>query len=121
MNNRIKQIRQYLNLTQSEFAEELGLSKNYISLIENGQRSLGDQSIKVLCSKHSVNEEWIREGTGSMLRKQSQQEELAMWVKSLSDKGATSSQIRIAKILTRLSPDDWIAIDHMIDQIKNIE
>ena len=44
MKERIKFLREKLGKSQEEFGKELGLSRNYISLIENGQRNLSDQS-----------------------------------------------------------------------------
>ena len=66
MNKRIRELRETLKKSQDEFAKELELSRNYISLVENGQRNLSSQSIKLLCSIHNVNEEWLRTGNGEM-------------------------------------------------------
>lgn len=66
MNERIKKLRIMLSLTQQEFAEKLGLTKNYISLIENGDRNLSEQSIKVLCREFNVNKEWLQSGVGEI-------------------------------------------------------
>ncbi|MFR4336942.1 MAG: helix-turn-helix domain-containing protein [Lachnospira pectinoschiza] len=54
-------------MSQDVFAEKLGLTKNYISLVENGNRNLSEQSIKVLCSILNVNEEWLRTETEKCL------------------------------------------------------
>ncbi len=37
MNNRIKQRRKELNMTQEELAEKLGITVNWLSKIENGK------------------------------------------------------------------------------------
>ena len=68
MNERIKALRKKLKMSQDIFAEKLGLTKNYISLIENGNRSLSRQSMKVLCSMFNVNEDWLQNGTGNMFK-----------------------------------------------------
>ena len=68
MNERIKALRKKLKMSQDIFAEKLGLTKNYISLIENGNRSLSRQSMKVLCSMFNVNEDWLRNGIGDMFK-----------------------------------------------------
>lgn len=67
MNERIKLLRKELNLSQELFADRLGLTKNYISLVENGNRNLSEQSQKILCSLYNVNEEWLKSGTGEMV------------------------------------------------------
>ena len=45
MNERIKQIRRELGLTQQEFAERIGLKQNSIALIESGKRNISCQSV----------------------------------------------------------------------------
>lgn len=66
MNNRIRDVRKSISLNQDDFAKKLGLTKNYISLVETGQRNLSEQSIKVLCTEFNINEEWLRTGEGEM-------------------------------------------------------
>lgn len=66
MKERIKMIRKELNLNQEEFAQKVGLSKNYISLVENGNRNLADRTISDICRIFSINEDWLREGIEPM-------------------------------------------------------
>lgn len=67
MNERIKQIRRDLGLTQTEFAERIGLKQNSISLIESGKRNISDQAVLSICREYGVNEEWLRTGTGEKM------------------------------------------------------
>lgn len=80
MNNRIRMVRNDNGLTQTEFAEKLGLTKNFISLIENGNREPSDRTIKDICRIFSVQEEWLRTGDGEMLEPMSREEEIAQMV-----------------------------------------
>ena len=66
MNERIKQLRKCLGLTLEKFGERLGVGKSVLSQIENGRSSLTDQMFKSICREFSVNEEWLRDGTGEM-------------------------------------------------------
>lgn len=68
MNERIKILRKELKMSQDAFAKKLGLTKNYISLVESGNRNLSRQSIKVLCSIFNISEEWLRNGNGTMFK-----------------------------------------------------
>ena len=54
MNERIKQVRQTVGLTQSAFATALGLSRNYIAMIEIGQRDPSDRTIADICRVYNV-------------------------------------------------------------------
>ena len=76
LKDRIKALRERLGKSQDEFGKDLGLTRNYISLIENGQRNLSDQSIKVLCSLYDVNEKWLRTGNGEMFIPKTKNEQI---------------------------------------------
>lgn len=67
MNERIKQIRRELGLTQTEFAERIGLKQNSIALIESGKRNISDQAVLSICREYGVNEEWLQTGTGEKM------------------------------------------------------
>ena len=77
MQDRIKQVRQSEGLTQAEFAEKIGLSRNYIAMIEIGQREPSDRTIKDICRIFGVNEIWLRTGVGEPFTPLSRSEELA--------------------------------------------
>lgn len=62
---RIKELRkQKLNLTQSSFAQRLGLSPNAIARYENGDRQPGNQTIVSICREFNVNHNWLVDGKG---------------------------------------------------------
>lgn len=76
MNHRIRELRKALNLTQKEFAEKIGLKQNAISYMEKDGSTITEQNIRTICSQFSVNELWLRLGTGSMfLENQKRQKE----------------------------------------------
>lgn len=77
MQYRIKQVRQSEGLTQAEFAEKIGLSRNYIAMIEIGQREPSNRTIKDICRIFGVNEIWLRTGVGEPFTPLSRSEELA--------------------------------------------
>lgn len=66
MNERIKLLRQKLNLTQTEFAQKIGLQANTITTYEMGVRNPRDSNILIICREFNVNEEWLRNGNGEM-------------------------------------------------------
>ncbi len=76
MNERIKEIRQTVGLTQAEFAEKINLSRNYVAMMEIGQREPSARTISDICKGFNVNETWLRTGTGEMLRPQRRVEEI---------------------------------------------
>ena len=46
MNNRFKELRKELRLTQEEFAYKIGLSRSYVNLIEMGKKIPAERTIK---------------------------------------------------------------------------
>lgn len=62
MNERIRILREILNLKQSEFANAIGLTTSSISDMERGQAPITERTIIAICSKFKVNEEWLRYG-----------------------------------------------------------
>ncbi len=66
MNTRIRQLRKSLKLTQAQFASMIGLSQNYITLVESGDRSPSDRTVADICRVFSISQEWLRTGKGDM-------------------------------------------------------
>ena len=68
MKNRILKIRKDSKLNQEDFGLRLNLTKNYISLIETGNRIPSDRTISYICREFNVNEDWLKNGTGDMYK-----------------------------------------------------
>lgn len=66
LQTRLKEIRKYLNLTQSEFGKGIGISQGGYGALETGVRSLTDRTISQICQTYNVNEDWLRTGAGDM-------------------------------------------------------
>ena len=76
MNERIKQIRRKLGLTQTEFGKRIGLKQNSIALIESGKRNISAQAVLSICREYDVNENWLRTGDGEMFEELTEQQKL---------------------------------------------
>lgn len=66
MNTRIKVLRTHLKLSQTDFGEKLGVSRDVINNLENARVEPKELMIKTICSLLSVNEHWLRTGDGEM-------------------------------------------------------
>ena len=66
MNNRIKEIRTVLGLTQVKFSSLVSLSNGYIAGVETDRIPVSDRLVKLVCSTFNVNESWLRYGEGDM-------------------------------------------------------
>lgn len=66
INDRVREVRNALNLTQKEFGQKITLAQTYLSQIENGDRDVTEKIFKIICLQFSVNEKWLRTGVGEM-------------------------------------------------------
>lgn len=76
MNERIKEARKARKMTQQQLAEAIGLTQNYIAMIETGRREPSDRTIADICQVCGVDEIWLRTGTGEMFAPKTRREEL---------------------------------------------
>lgn len=77
MNDRIAQVRKQAGLTQEKFAEKIGLTRNFVWMIEKGDRVPSDRTIADICREFRVSESWLRTGEGEMFLPMDADEELA--------------------------------------------
>lgn len=78
INERVKYLRkEYLNLTQQDFADQLILGRATIAQIESGKINLTERNIGAICETFGVSENWLRTGEGEMLNTHSDDVKLA--------------------------------------------
>lgn len=120
MNERIKELRIALNLTQDAFAKRLGVKRNTIGNYETGNRVPSDQSIFSMCREFNVNEEWLRTGTGEMFNDLSQDEELAYIVGQAlpqADDFVKDTFIALGRLSQEFTADDWKVVKKFVDAL----
>lgn len=66
MHNRLRTVRKALNMSQREFGEKLGVSRDVISNLEYNRVRPKELLIRHVCELFSVSEEWFRTGEGEM-------------------------------------------------------
>ena len=86
MNERIKELRKTLNLTQQEFADRLSLKRNTIATYEIGKAVPSDRTLNDICREFNVNEDWLRNGTGEMFRAEEENSIIAKATMLLGEK-----------------------------------
>ena len=87
--NRVFSLRKYLNLTQNQFSEKIGLKFSAISMLENDKAPLTEANIRLICLTFGVNEEWLRHGNGEMLD---------------TEAGMSEREKRLIELFRKLSP-----------------
>jgi transcriptional regulator with XRE-family HTH domain len=85
---RLRAARKKLGLTQSTFAEKIGVSDATVSTTESGKTPLTEANLRLICLTFGLNEEWLRHGTGEMFDAHSPNEaELLECFRKLSSAG----------------------------------
>lgn len=110
MNTRIKQIRQEHGLTQSQFAEKIGLSRNYVAMVEIGQREPSDRTISDICRIFDIQEDWLRHGLEPMRAAKSREEEIAELVGSALT-GSSDFKKAVIRMICSRSDDELKALE----------
>ncbi len=112
MNNRIRTLRKYLDLTQQEFAEKIGSSQNILANYETGRRNPSNSVINNICKTFNVREEWLRNGEGEMFLPEAGNELEALAKKyNLSH----SAQIVIEKFVKMNESDRQILLNYFAE------
>lgn len=76
MDERIKELRKALKLTQQEFADKVGVKRNTIAQYETGRNPPIDAVVTSICREFRVSETWLRSGEGEMFLPVDADEEL---------------------------------------------
>lgn len=116
MNARIKEVRQLTGLTQAQFADRLNISRNYIALMEIGDRVPSDRTIADICREFGISEHWLRTGEGEMQIQMSEDDELTQ---IFTEIGASDDELAKAAIRMywHLSEKEKAVIHKMADNL----
>lgn len=119
MNNRIKELRKELDLTQDEFSSKIGLSRNFIAQIETGAKNPSDRTISDICREFNVNEEWLRSGNGPVFIEQTRDEQIASFIGGIQSIGDDSFKKRLISLLSEMTEDEWNLLEKMVIRLSN--
>ena len=124
MHKRISIIRKYYDLTQEAFAARINLSRNYVWMMENGDRAPSDRTISDICREFDVNETWLRTGEGEMFIKKTRSQEIADFFADLMV-GEDDFKTKLIAVLARTGPEEWLLMEkfarRLADEIKDEE
>jgi len=118
MNDRIKELRKAMNLSQEKFGELLGITKSGVSDIESGRRKVTDQHVIMLVN-NGVSEEWLRTGNGDMFVPGIKDKQISAMLADVMKSGEDSFRHRLVSALARLDDEGWDNLEKLIDMISN--
>lgn len=117
MENRIKQIRKELNLTQQEFADRVGVKRGGIANYEIGRNELSDAVISLICREFNINEIWLRTGNGEMFIELTCDEQIAAFIGSIHSTVDDTFKKRFVYMLSLLDESEWMLLEQIVNKI----
>ena len=115
MNTRIQQIKKTAKMTQDEFADKIGLSKNFVWMIEKGERTPSERTIKDICREFKVNYDWLVNGTGDMFQDDdSDAQAIVDSVMTGDNDFAKKTLVKFA----RLSEERWRQLQEILEELE---
>ena len=116
MNERIKELRLKLGLSQEDFGRRLGVGRGAITNIELNKVEPKPLFVDLICEQFRVNKEWLETGDGPMLADALPEDELAtIWaqIKTPDDDLIKA----IIKSYWQLNDSDKAAVRKMVDKM----
>lgn len=107
MNGRIKEIRLAYELTQEQFADKLGLSRNFINQLESGTKQPSDRTLSDICRIFSINETWLRSGEGKMKLDLTKNQEIAQFLNDVMAEDDEDFRKNFIEVLANLNEKQW--------------
>ena len=80
INQRIRELRKSMSLTQTDFGQRIGLKHGAVSKMEQDGNTITDQNVRLICDTFHVREHWLRTGEGPK-----EAEDGSVWLKKLAD------------------------------------
>jgi len=114
MNNRLKQIRKELDLSQDEFGKKIGMQSNSISTMESGVRPIVERTVIAVVKEFGVSRDWLETGDGEMF----DQSDARITV-VLEDilKGEDEVGKALLKTIATFSDEEWTLLRKMLDRL----
>ena len=70
INERIKEVRTVLKITQVNFSKKIYISQGSYNEIETGVRKVNDRIIQLICNQFNIDKDWLKTGKGEMFYKE---------------------------------------------------
>ena len=68
MKDRLRELRECLNLSRASFGEKIGVSGDVINNLERGRVEMKELTFNLIVKTYNVSPDWLRSGIGDMFR-----------------------------------------------------
>lgn len=105
IHERLKYLRDQLNLTTRAFGASINMSGGAITNMEKGQRNITDRTIRDICREYNVNPDWLINGNEPM------------YEDMVSDLDIDDDVKELVKQYSLLDDKDRLLVKNMIDSL----
>ena len=114
MKERIELIVKKSGLSKAKFAEKIGVSAPYVTMLCSGAGKPSDRTITDICREFGCNEVWLRTGEGEPFQERTREEEIMRFAVQ-TVKGSNEFRKALAAMLSKMTPDDWQNLERLYD------
>lgn len=112
---RIRTIRKDKGLSMEAFGEKIGISKQSVSKIENGERNPAETTIRTICSKFGVDYYWLTTGEGEPYI-----DDMDALIDEIAiEKGYDEETVKMLKKLFSLPPESFEFVMDLLRKLKD--
>ena len=112
MRTRIKEVRKLKGLTQVEFGKAVGVSGQYVTMLESGERSPSEALVQNICHEFNIRYDWLVNGEEPMMIPQDKYDELIQTILHNKSEFMRSAVMTISRI-----PGGWEALEQVVTQV----
>ena len=117
MNERLKQLRKALGLTQQEYADKIGSKRNTIAKYETNTNVPSTAVLSLICRVFNENEKWIKSGEGEMFLPITRDDEIAKLSTDLFKEEDDSFKTRLILTLAKLDENEWAVLEKIAKEL----
>lgn len=104
---RIKALRKFFGLNQTEFGKKIGLTQTSIANYEVSRRPCSESVILSICREYGCDETWLRTGEGEMFRPRNHREQVVEYLSRLLRDPSADFQLRLIELISQIPPEFW--------------
>lgn len=121
VNERIFDLRKNtLKMSQTDFAESVGVSRGVIVNLESGATTPKPQFLDLIARVYNVNRVWLETGEGEMFTEASRAEKIGRFVADVLEDEPDSFRRKLIDILIELDEDGWRKLKEAADVLSGL-
>lgn len=122
INDRIKELRKDLGLSQTEFGKRIGVSLSVIHNLETKITEPKPLLIEQIIKTYAVDQKWLETGEGEMYAPiPSEKTEFDTYHLLISDLSDDKFKKRIYNALMTLTDAQWHVLEEIVTQVEEVE